>query len=337
MRNSFSNEIVSVVASSLTYSPTMAPTSAPTMTPTMSPTMPTMTPTISQSPTMAPTASPTSTPTMAPTASPTSTPTTATPTMAPTPTKSPTFSPTPGPTVVPEFTTFTRKACFAASEIVTVESGESKAISDVKVGDRVLAANAAGNTVFSEVIFVPHDANTEIALFAQISTIGGREIKMTQNHILPAGACESSTSMPLIYASQVSVGDCIQTVSGEQKVSKVATVRGEGVYTIVTKEEYIVVNGIIASPFGVNHMIANMYYNMHRIAYATAPLLMSSPIIHSFNEVSSCLSVFAFLYALLSDALSVLLFTFFRTDFTSIIKSVIDTKLLRKSLNATFK
>ena len=187
-----------------------------------------------------------------------------------------------------------KKACFAGSETVSLESGESKAISDVKVGDRVLAANAAGEIVFSEVVFVPHGANTEIALFTRISTVDGREIKMTQNHILPAGACKSSTSMPLIYASQVSVGDCIQTVSGEQKVSEVASVRGEGVYTVVTKEEYIVVNGIIASPFGINHMIANMYYNIHRIAYASAPLLMSSPIVHSFNEVSSNMSSVSF-------------------------------------------
>ena len=197
-----------------------------------------------------------------------------------------TSKPTPGLTFAILIVSKGKKACFAASETVSLESGDLKAISDVIVGDRVLAANAAGNTVYSEVIFVPHGANTEIALFTQISTVDGRDIKMTQNHILPAGACKSSTTMPLIYASQVSVGDCIQTVSGEQKVSKVATVRGEGVYTIVTKEEFIVVNGIIASPFGINHMIANLYYNIHRIAYASAPLLMSSPIVHSFNEVS---------------------------------------------------
>ena len=187
-----------------------------------------------------------------------------------------------------------KKACFAGSETLSLESGESKAISDVKVGDRVLAANAAGNTMFSDVIFVPHGANTEIALFTQISTVDGREIKMTRNHILPAGACKSFTSMPLIYASQVSVGDCIQTVSGEQRVSKVASVRGEGVYTVVTKEEYIVVNGIIASPFGINHMMANLYYNIHRIAYVSAPLLISSPIIRSLNEVNTCLSFHVF-------------------------------------------
>ena len=75
------------------------------------------------------------------------------------------------------------------------------------------------------------------------------------------------------------------TMSGEERISTVETVQGEGVYTIVTKEEYIVVNGIIASPFGVNHMMANLYYNMHRFLYALSPVLLASDFLHSANEV----------------------------------------------------
>ena len=74
------------------------------------------------------------------------------------------------------------------------------------------------------------------------------------------------------------------TVSGEEKVSAVETVQGEGVYTIVTKEEYIVVNGIIASPFGANHMMANLYYNVHRFLYSVSPLLLVSKLLQSANE-----------------------------------------------------
>jgi Hint module len=43
------------------------------------------------------------------------------------------------------------KACFAGSESVRLESGRSKFISDVLVGDRVLVADATGKTSFSEV------------------------------------------------------------------------------------------------------------------------------------------------------------------------------------------
>ena len=157
------------------------------------------------------------------------------------------------------------------------------AISDVKIGDSVLAANAAGKTRFSEVVYLPHGANKESAMFTRISTVRNHDIKMTSKHILPAGICD--TSLPLVYASDVSVGDCIQTVYGQEEVSKVETVLGLGLYTIVTNEEFIVVNGIIASPFEINHMMANLYYNVHRLANLFAPVLLASSSLHKTNEV----------------------------------------------------
>lgn len=77
------------------------------------------------------------------------------------------------------------------------------------------------------------------------------------------------------------------TVSGEETVSAVDTVQGEGLYTIVTKAEYLVVNGIIVSPFGANHMVANLFYNIHRFLYALAPSILKWTRFHSTNEVSA--------------------------------------------------
>ena len=131
-------------------------------------------------------------------------------------------------------------------------------------------------------VYVPHRTNTQRAHFIHLITESGRDVKMTQNHIIPAGLC--GVSLPLVYASQVAVGDCIQTVSGEEKVSMVEIVQGEGVYTLVTNEEYIVVNGIIASSFGANHMMANLYYNIHRFIYSVRPFLLKSSTLHNVNE-----------------------------------------------------
>ena len=133
-----------------------------------------------------------------------------------------------------------------------------------------------------QVVYVPHKSNKQHALFVHIATESGRDVKMTKDHVLPAGQCGSV--LPLVYASHVSVGDCIMTVSGEEKVSAVEIVPGEGVYTIITKEEYIVVNGIIASPFGTNHMMANLYYNMHRLMHALCPVILASTSLHTLNE-----------------------------------------------------
>jgi hypothetical protein len=98
-------------------------------------------------------------------------------------------------------------------------------------------------------------------------------------------ACPLNTDKIVYLYPAVSVGDCIMTVSGREKVAAVETMSGEGVYTLVTNEEFIVVNGIIASPFGGNHMIANLYYNVHRLIYMSYPALLRYSWVHQANEV----------------------------------------------------
>ena len=149
-------------------------------------------------------------------------------------------------------------SCFAGSEQVTLENGHTKAMADVQVGDRVLMVNAKGQQVFSDVVYLPHGDNEEQATFAQVTTESGRDIKMTMNHILPAGACALST-LPLVAAGRVVMGDCIQTVDGREQVVSVSQVEGKGIYTIIAMEELIVVNGIVATPYGgINPILANM-------------------------------------------------------------------------------
>lgn len=193
-----------------------------------------------------------------------------------------TAAPSMTPVAASSYGTSTTSSCFAASETVQLESGGVKSMADVKIGDRVLAADSTGKSVFSAVVFLPHGANKNIATFNQISTRNGRDVKMTMNHVIFAGACGST--LPLVYASEVSVGDCINTVSGQDVVVSVQAVQSEGIYTVVTKEEFVVVNGIIASPFGANHMMANMFYNVHRFLYSLSPLLLSSSLLQSVNE-----------------------------------------------------
>ena len=86
-------------------------------------------------------------------------------------------------------------------------SGELKSISDVQIGEKVLTADVYGNKKFSEIIYIPHFSNREKRLFHQIYT-ANRDIKMTKNHLLPAGPCSigtgsTSESFSLVFASQV--------------------------------------------------------------------------------------------------------------------------------------
>jgi hypothetical protein len=67
------------------------------------------------------------------------------------------------------------------------------------------------------------------------------------------------------------VADCVQTVSGRERLVSVDTDAGTGIHTLIALEEQLVVNRIVATPYGgVNPALANVYYNLHRLAYKVA-------------------------------------------------------------------
>ena len=140
----------------------------------------------------------------------------------------------------------------------------------MRVGDRILAVDRAGQKVFSDVVYVPHGPNHESTTFTLLTTESGRDVKMTSNHFLPAGSCDlAPVALPIVAAGQVKVGDCVQTISGVEQVVSVEKVEGKGVYTVIAMEELIVVNGIVATPYGgINPTLVNMYYNLHRLVYS---------------------------------------------------------------------
>ena len=166
-----------------------------------------------------------------------------------------------------------------------MESGATKAISEVQVGDRVLTVSTrTGAFVYSDVAYVPHGKNTVQAVFTVLATAAGRDVKMTANHVLPAGAC-GSTSLPYASASSVVVGDCVQTVTGRERVVSVSTVEGKGIYTVIATEELLVVNGIVATPYGgVNPTLADMYYNIHRCIYVAFGASVMKPLMQVATE-----------------------------------------------------
>jgi Hint module len=53
--------------------------------------------------------------------------------------------------VFPFITSANPSSCFSGSDTVALESGGERALSEVRVGDRVLGADAAGRTSYSEV------------------------------------------------------------------------------------------------------------------------------------------------------------------------------------------
>jgi Hint module len=171
--------------------------------------------------------------------------------------------------------------CFAADELVQKDNGEYVPISEVRVGDRVLSASGSGLFTYADVIAVPHRKNDREASFIVIST-ASVDIKLTADHYLMAGVCGSEWN--LLRASDVLIGSCLMTTSGSAVVTATSVVRGKGIYTIVTTEEFIVVNGIVASPFSLNHHATHCFYNVFRILYYLAPAVMKSSFMGALYE-----------------------------------------------------
>lgn len=151
-----------------------------------------------------------------------------------------------------------------------MRSGEKRAISDVSVGDEIAVAAMDGTFAgYSPVIFVPHAANSEKATFTQISTVSGRDIKLTRDHLILGGACDA---LSLVQAGSLALGQCVQSISGLEPITAVTNVPSEGVYTVITKYDgLLIVNDIVASPFAVNHLVTNAFYNIIRLVYNIAP------------------------------------------------------------------
>jgi Hint module len=176
--------------------------------------------------------------------------------------------------------TQSKKDCFAADELV--ENGDKIKISLVRVGDRILSASRSGRFSYADVVAVPHKKNDIEASFVVISTASS-DLKLTADHYLMAGVCGSE--MILKKASDVSVGSCVMTTTGSAVVTTTSVARGRGVYTVVSTEEFIVVNGIVASPFALNHYAADSFYNVFRTLYHNAPSLIKSNFVEALYDI----------------------------------------------------
>lgn len=167
--------------------------------------------------------------------------------------------------------------CFAAFETVELESGERKPFSEVSLGDRIRVVTVSGDgttgrkELFSPVIALPHGRNAEPAQFHTLVTAHS-SLTATPDHLVMAGKCGIALSLRTM--SSVRVDDCVETTSGPAIVTVVKRNKlFRGVYTAVTHEPgaFLVVNGIVASPFAVNHAVADSFYDLHRFLHWLLP------------------------------------------------------------------
>jgi hypothetical protein len=173
-----------------------------------------------------------------------------------------------------------KASCFAGSESVVLETGTTIPISSVKLGDRILTTDITGrNARFSEVVLLPHPKNDIRSAFLRLATSSGADIKVTADHLLLSDPrCDGSGAV-LVRASDLVEGMCLMGCSHASQalcaaadpISSISSVESFGLYTVITEDELVVVNGIIASPFAINHSAAHSYYTLMRALFRCFP------------------------------------------------------------------
>jgi hypothetical protein len=130
---------------------------------------------------------------------------------------------------------------------VLLESGSTKQFFELSVGDIIRTSDEEGIFSFSSITQLPHVANnTEPAAFLSLTTESGKKVDMTSDHFIP------KCNQEVLTAGELVVGDCLITVDGKETLIGISWSKKSGVYTAVTENKFIVVDGIVASPFSKN-------------------------------------------------------------------------------------
>jgi hypothetical protein len=172
-------------------------------------------------------------------------------------------------------------SCFWADSRVTLESGETIPISQLKVGDRVETALPDGTIVFDEFYGWLDIDRTKKTTFLRIhlaSPSGSSEdfITMTPDHLIfvaPEGAdsmFEGEEELQVAFAGQVTVGSYVwrKVGSGSRARMVPAQVKAitvhelEGAFGPGTRSGSLLVDGVLASNYAIVLFPQNVLHNI---------------------------------------------------------------------------
>lgn len=168
--------------------------------------------------------------------------------------------------------------CFPMSGQVMVQGKGTVPLTQLNVGDEVLAMNPDGKLVYSEVIAFLDIKNDTSGHFYMIETESGHKVHLTGKHLIYSSDT-NRTSFVLdsidsrfeaIYADHAQVGDFLITTHGKSGVRasairSVKLVTKQGMVAPLTKTGTIVVDGVVVSCYA--------FINSDYIAHASFSVL----------------------------------------------------------------
>lgn len=160
--------------------------------------------------------------------------------------------------------------CFMANDTVQFKDGSTQRMSELKLGDEVLAIDSHGQLIYSPVILFFHQTHNQMADFLTIQTEHGRTISLTPNHLiyftrnnitktqdLSASFAMNAHSGYYLYVTKQDLqisSDADTTSLKAERITGITQHRSKGFYAPLTKHGTILVNDIFTSCYAhINH------------------------------------------------------------------------------------
>ncbi|XP_037949867.1 protein hedgehog-like [Teleopsis dalmanni] len=145
--------------------------------------------------------------------------------------------------------------CFTPESTVITESGATKLMSDLRIGDRVLSMSEKGEPVYSEVILFMDRNMEQVQDFVKIGTEDGAVLTVTPAHLILTWNPKKGL-MDYVFAEDIEENDFVLVKDAHgslspQRVVKLSAVVRKGVVAPLTAEGTIVVNSVAASCYAI--------------------------------------------------------------------------------------
>ena len=159
--------------------------------------------------------------------------------------------------------------CFPASATVQLESGETRSMANLSVGDSVLTVDSDGTLLYNNVVAFVHRQPQLMTSFSVITTVAGHRLVATDDHLVftsPDQSASFADSAPPTFVAHLHAGnDSVYVTTPDSKhlgvsmVTNVTMATGRGVFAPLTSTGTIVVDGVAASCYA--------FVSSHRLAH----------------------------------------------------------------------